>query len=333
MKKDKLIHLFSLCGGMSLLRLSNPMPRVVFWHGVDRIKDPAIESESICIDVFEKQIEYLSKHYDVISMDEFYQRYINRSFKGKEIVITFDDGYLNNLTCAAPILQKHSLPFLIFVSTENIERQTLFATSLARLIVIGAELGSVNLDSIGFHVECTTREQRVLAARGIGRYLKEQPQSKVKDIVEDLQSLIPPGKLQCLIEQYPSIKPMTWNDILCIKKLGGTIGSHCLDHFCCQKNQLEEDLRDQIVRSKKVIEDKVKDDCLYFAYPNGDYTLRSNQYVHEAGYRMGFAVGAGKLLRPGEDLASLPRFGMLGDYEKSLVSLNIGLKTRRIIGL
>ena len=309
------------------------MPRVVFWHGVDQIKDKDIEMESIRVEVFERQVEYMATHYDVISMDEFYQRYINRSFKGKELVITFDDGYLNNLTCAAPILQKHSLPFLIFVSTQNIERQILFATSLVRLVVIGGELDSINLDSIGFHVECTTREQRVRATRVIGRSLKEQPQSRVKEIVEELQSLIPSGKLRYLVEQYPSIKPMTWNDVLCIKKMGGTIGSHCLDHFCCQENQLEEDLREQIVSSKKVIEDKVKDDCFYFAYPNGDYTLHSNHFVHEAGYRMGFTVGAKRLLRPDEDMAALPRFNMLGDYEKSLVSLNIGLKMRRIIGL
>ena len=33
-------------------------------------------------------------------------------------VITFDDGYLNNLTVAAPMLIKHGLPFTVFVAAQ-----------------------------------------------------------------------------------------------------------------------------------------------------------------------------------------------------------------------
>jgi len=333
MSKDKLIHLFASCGGIDILRVCNTMPRILFWHGVDHIKDPSIEAESIRVDVFEKQIDYLAKHYDVISMDEFYRRYTNHSFRGSEITITFDDGYLNNLTCAAPILQKYSLPFMIFVSVENISQQTFFATSLARLIIIGGELTSVNLDSIGVHIDCPAEDQRIRAARTVGGYIKTSPQDKVNEIVEELKSLISNSVLQQLMQQYTSLKPMTWDDVRKVKRMGATIGSHCLDHFCCHANQSPEELRRQIIDSKTRIEEELKEEGLYFAYPNGDYTKLSNQFVHEAGYRMGFTVRADRLLRPNEDIASLPRFGMIGNYEKSLTIMNMRLKARKLLGI
>ena len=56
---------------------------------------------------FERQVEYLKANYDVIFISEAAERIRDRKpFTKPTACITFDDGYENNLTVAAPILRE-----------------------------------------------------------------------------------------------------------------------------------------------------------------------------------------------------------------------------------
>lgn len=41
--------------------------------------------------------------------------------RNRFVVITFDDGYADNLTCALPILEKYAAPFTLYVTTDLVE--------------------------------------------------------------------------------------------------------------------------------------------------------------------------------------------------------------------
>ena len=72
-------------GVLGLWRTFNKTPRVLFYHGVDTIIDSSVQTLHLLPDVFEAEMQYLRKHYDVISMDEYYERFVSAGFNGIEI--------------------------------------------------------------------------------------------------------------------------------------------------------------------------------------------------------------------------------------------------------
>ena len=96
MIKAILKSFFILLKGDHFLRYFNKTPRILFWHGVHNKPHQFIESESIDKKNFISQIRYLNKYFNIISIDDFYNRYIRNEFLGNEVVLTFDDGYKNN---------------------------------------------------------------------------------------------------------------------------------------------------------------------------------------------------------------------------------------------
>jgi peptidoglycan/xylan/chitin deacetylase (PgdA/CDA1 family) len=67
---------------------------------------------------FGEDLHYLKKHYECIGLGELCQRIKNQQpFRHRALVITFDDGYRDNFTDAAPLLKKAGIPATFFVST------------------------------------------------------------------------------------------------------------------------------------------------------------------------------------------------------------------------
>jgi len=74
-------------------------------------------------DVFEKQIQALSRRgFHTISLQELYDYMCTgKSLPPRPVVLTFDDGYLDNWIYAYPILKKYSFRGTIFVNPEFVD--------------------------------------------------------------------------------------------------------------------------------------------------------------------------------------------------------------------
>ncbi|MFC1548778.1 polysaccharide deacetylase family protein [Candidatus Omnitrophota bacterium] len=72
---------------------------------------------------FSRQMEFLyDKGYDVISLDELVGHIREgKGFKGRTVVITFDDGFEDNYLNAFPALSKYKMPATIFLITGYVE--------------------------------------------------------------------------------------------------------------------------------------------------------------------------------------------------------------------
>lgn len=301
-------QLFILFGGAFILRKTNPTPRILFWHGISKNVYNNVEQEIFSEKVFIKQIAYLKKHYEIISIEEFYKRLSTNSFTNKEVVLTFDDGYANNLYVVAPLLNKLELPFTVFISTEHISSGDLFPTSIARIIVKGSGLSKLSIPSQKLQFDIDTTNRIDYALNTISELLKSQPINVVRDICSDLIGNISIEEWELLKKKYKNVRPMNWNEVKLLSKYA-TIGSHCQHHICCHSAQSHEELSNQIINSKNAIETNLNIECKYFAYPNGDYTEYSNNLV-ESNYILGFSTKAKERISEKTKRAIIPRIGL-----------------------
>ena len=74
---------------------------------------------------FDRQMAYIKdKGYNVISLDELVDGIRNnRKFKHRTVVITTDDGYIDNYTYAYPILRKYNFPATMFIVSNFIDNK------------------------------------------------------------------------------------------------------------------------------------------------------------------------------------------------------------------
>lgn len=308
--KPAVLYVFEYLGFNKFCRRMSKTPIVVFWHGVSEKTDSIVEGESFSVELFVKQIDFLDRNFDIVSIDEFYKRYESGSFTNKEVVLTFDDGYKNNLEVAAPILKKRGLPFAVFVSAQNVTEQERFYILVPRLAIIGGELEEVEIPSMNYKRKLTSIAERIECAHEIEYKIKYFSHEKAKQVATELINYIGQDRYKSLCKSHINGELLTWHDVRkLISDYNCTIGSHCMDHCICHAKQSLDVVEWQLLESKNLIEKEIGKECKYFAYPNGDFTEETNKLVKKY-YMMGFSTMTEPIVAGSSDTASIGRIGV-----------------------
>ncbi len=132
---------------------------VLMYHHVE--PDAADSGLNVSPLTFTRQMEFLKVHgYRVISLEELV-RLLKSGGKvpPKTVVITFDDGYLDNFKYAFPILKKMDFTATIFMITRNIgEKGSLSEEDLRILDESGISIGSHTVNHV-FLPELRNKEE------------------------------------------------------------------------------------------------------------------------------------------------------------------------------
>jgi len=98
---------------------------ILLYHRVDNLdNDP--HQLAVSIENFEAQIKFLSENYNVISLSKMVDDVKNKRLKDNSVVVTFDDGYVDNYLNALEILEKYNVPATIFVTSGKVGDNTPF---------------------------------------------------------------------------------------------------------------------------------------------------------------------------------------------------------------
>ncbi len=100
---------------------------VLMYHHIYKYDDTCDLEKTLYVepDVFARQMDFLLKHkWTPVTFEDLQNSYKNNSFKlpKKPVLITFDDGWLDNYTKAFPILKEKNIKANIFISYDYIGR-------------------------------------------------------------------------------------------------------------------------------------------------------------------------------------------------------------------
>ncbi len=204
--------------------------------------------------------------YDVVSMDAAMQRLSRGGRSGRPFaVLTFDDGYSDNLRFALPVLERHAAPFTVFVTTGFADRTARLwwlelEEAVRRASRIAVTIGPESLD-----LPAATAAEKAAAFDAIYRRLRSGPEERLRAVVGDL----------CRVhgvdgEALVAELCMDWPEIACLSRNPlATIGAHTLTHPRLAWLHAAT-MRAELAESRAAIEAKLGSQVRFLAYPVGD---------------------------------------------------------------
>ena len=262
-------------------RIGVSPPVVIMYHGTPR------KSLEDCIkaDVLDAHIALLKENFRIISLDEYLAS--GKPCRRLRVLITFDDGYQNNYTRAAPILKKHSVPAVFFVCQRSSKAGSyLWCTWLAMLRNRFAGDGFVFRGRYR-SMKPQDREATLIDLTGELHSLRPYPAAMHEAMIRELpplESFVPADEIDelCRGMTEEQIAAMFQDELF-------QVGVHTLDHVLLPRCDHAEALR-QLEGCRAWLERLTGKPCDRVAYPCGEYDSRTLSLTSAAGLRHGFAV-------------------------------------------
>jgi peptidoglycan/xylan/chitin deacetylase (PgdA/CDA1 family) len=290
-------------------RLGGRWGVILRYHRVIPPEEPmAPYRMGIGADLFESQMAWLSRNGRVVSLEEFLHWKDSGKAPPEDLfVVTFDDGYRDNLTHAAPILRRYGMPATFYIAAACLtERMPFWPEVLAQVVRLTSARsrgGTIAGREIVMHLD--TAEVRAKTCLMLVDRLKKLPSERISEEVSRIAEIV-----QVDLERARRATPpvLSAEDLRTLASEGHAIGSHTVSHPYLAAEPVEVQ-RSEIEESRRLLEDAVRGPVLDFCYPGGGYTATTRDLVAAAGYRSATTSDLG-IAGPANDPFRLPRLGM-----------------------
>lgn len=261
-------------------------------------------SSALSASQFYEQMNHLWRSYEVLPMEEALLLLDAGALPRKAVSITFDDGYLELMEAAFPVLRDLHLPATVFLVAEHVGSDLPFwwEEVVFRLGALHKEAAIQSLRAIGLEVSVCRpgwSPKIIDALKGIPTRLREEFLGTLRESTEGVR--------------LPRMS-LNWEEVRTAQTWGISFGSHSLTHPILpllSDEALERELR----ISREIIESMTGTTCRLLAYPNGDHDDRVRAATQRAGYRWAVTMERGRN-SPRTNPLALRRHPVYASYSK-----------------
>jgi peptidoglycan/xylan/chitin deacetylase (PgdA/CDA1 family) len=267
-----------------------------------------------------------ARGFEVIGLDAVPERLAEPDYGPPFAVLTFDDGYRDNVVHARPILARYGAPWTLFVTSA-------FADQTGRLWWIELERAIARLDRVridigarSFDLPTRSPQEKAVAFDALYRDLRRGREADLLDRIAALcrQAGFAPGQVAAEL-------CLSWDELRDLARDPAvTIGAHTISHPMLAKHDATTAAR-EIAGGRARIEAELGRSVRHLSYPVGDPTSAGPREFALA-RQMDFATAV--TTRPGHlfaahagHLHALPRVSVNGCHQSraALASLLSGV--------
>ena len=275
---------------------------VLMYH---RIGEVGSDPWSLCVtpEHLAEHLAVLKKAASPVRLQELIHDVKNKNIKPRSVVITFDDGYADNLHLAKPVIERFEVPATIFLITGNFETSREFWwDELEQICLQPGELPEVlHLEINAEHCEWKlngaakyTEEEyrkyqnwkvgeespgpRQTLYHSIWQRLQPLPQEEIRKVLDQLSELSGRPGLRSTYRSVTKEEARKLNAEAFIE-----IGAHSVTHPLLpnlSKQMQEQEIRDSKAELETILGTRVDT----FAYPYGQFSEVTPSIVHDAGF-------------------------------------------------
>ena len=307
-----------------------PRALIVVYH---RIAEPTLDPQLLCVSPqhFAEHLEVIHRSYAPLSLRELGQRLWAGRVPSRALVVTFDDGYADNLFHAKPLLARYGVPATVFVVSgsggpprefwwDTLARLVLYPSALPHhlQITVAGQAHTWDLGSAatwttercqryrGWNVTCReTPTPRHAVYRGLHQVLRSLDDRTRSQVLQDVATAA-----QLPDEGHCPPRGLTPEEVRHLSEnYGVEIGAHTTTHARLAHHTVAEQ-REEIQESRRVLEAMIDRPVRSFAYPfgvRGDFNSTTVALVREAGFYQACTALPG-VVTAHSDRWQLPRF-------------------------
>jgi peptidoglycan/xylan/chitin deacetylase (PgdA/CDA1 family) len=254
-----------------------PRLSILIFHRVLPAPDPLFANDPDA-HRFAELMRVIRDHFSPLSLAEAVERLRLNDLPPRAVCVTFDDGYADNLTVAAPILAELGVPATVFIASGYLDGGIMWNDRVMEAV---RRCPDAQLDladhGLGNHAVPDGPERAALAEQLL-RALKYRPHAERERVAADLAARYAPNMTSPMLTRV---------QLRQLHASGIEIGGHTVTHPILALSD-KQAAYEEIASNKEDLESLLGERLELFAYPNGnpeqDFASAHVEMVRRAGY-------------------------------------------------
>lgn len=284
-----------------------------------RIAEPAVDPWQLAVSPgnFADQLQMLTRQYRPVPLRRIVRAGRLERPPRRAVVLTFDDGYADNLHRAKPLLERHGVPATAFLASGLIGgAREFWWDELERLVFGPARLP----DRLHIRIGATTLDRSIPAAHEAGAAPDAHARHQLyRELWQQLLPLAHDARTEALdrlaewsgasTQPRADCRPLARDEV--VELVRGdliTVGAHTVSHPLLSAHDAAAQ-REEIERSRYLLEHLTGRTVTDFAYPHGDRGPETKSIVRAARFESACGAHAGAVHRH-SDPYYLPRLAV-----------------------
>ena len=258
---------------------------------------------NLSLDAFERQMAWLASDCAVLSLDELVERADRRALPSRAVAITFDDGYVDTLTHASPILSQYRLPATCFVATEGLDGSHVFWWDRLAALFLGdgvrPDLLSIVLPDGAREIATVTPGERLFGHALVYNAIAPLSAGARARVLAQIDDWAPQARVD------EPCRRMSADELRALALRGIALGAHTVGHPHLPLLDRDSQVR-EIAESRRVLERIGGVAVTHLAYPHGAFDETTATSANDAGITHAFTCEP-RALVAGQAPLRLPR--------------------------